>query len=169
VSAPDARSISKRRERLAGNPASAIYGTVVVAGLLVAEAATDTSIPVVIGSILVTLVVFWVAHAYSQLLGLGVTANRSWWASFRFELRHEWPIVESAFVPIAALVLSRFVGVDRSRSFLIASLFAVLELAAWASLACRRQGMATAQRLRYVAAALALGGIVIALKALTSH
>lgn len=169
MATPDERSIRKRRERLAGNPASAIYGTIVVAGLLVAEAATDTSIPAVIASIVVTLIVFWIAHAYSQLLGLGVNADRSWWASLRLELRHEWPIVESAFVPIAALVIARFVGVDRSNAFLIAALSAVVELAVWASLACRRQGMPTPQRVRYVAVAVALGGIVIALKALTSH
>lgn len=160
--------LSGRRARLAGNPVSAVYGSIVVAGMLVAESSTTTTIPYAVAEVLVTLTVFWIAHAYSHLVGHGVPADGSWFGSLRTQLRREWPIVESAFAPLVALIVARIVTISRSNAYLVATIVTVVELAGWAGLASRRHDISPAQRAMHIAAACGLGAIIIALKALKS-
>jgi hypothetical protein len=50
------------------NPARLVYGTIVVGALLAAEAAHDETYQKTIGSVIIALVVYWLAHTYADLV-----------------------------------------------------------------------------------------------------
>ena len=80
----------------AGDPSNAIYGTIIVAGLLVGEESTHHSILAVVLTIIATLVVFWMAHAYAHVLGGAAGTGGPTRLAIGHTLRAEWPIVETA-------------------------------------------------------------------------
>src|SRR6476646_2655488 len=66
-------------------------------------------------SVLVTLLVYWVAEEYAELLGEQVTGGRlPTWAYIRAALAHTWPMVSASYLPLLALVLARLAGASAS-------------------------------------------------------
>src|ERR1039458_1864530 len=51
------------------NPASVIYGVLAVGALLAAESGRHESYAVTLGSVLIALCLYWLAHAYADVLG----------------------------------------------------------------------------------------------------
>ncbi len=56
------------------NPAGVIYGTVITASLIAGQ--SDEPIGVIIASVVVTLVVFWLAHVYADVLAHDADGRR---------------------------------------------------------------------------------------------
>ena len=81
--------------RFAGSPAGAVYGTILVAGQLAIESSTHHSTGAIVGTLLATVAVFWLAHAYTDTLGGVIAEGPARPPSFRRALRKEWPIAES--------------------------------------------------------------------------
>lgn len=147
-----------------------------VAGLLAAEGGTDRPVTDVLVSIAGTLVVFWLAHAYSQVLARSIAAPTAAPArapaaapsdapiGLRLILRQEWPIVESGVLPALGLVLARAAGTSHGTAAVIALIVAVGELGGWAVLACRRASLSAGSQALYALAAGLLGLAIIALK-----
>ena len=62
-------------------------------------------------SVLVTLLVYWVAEEYAELLGEQLEAGRlPTWLEVRTALALTWPMVSASYVPLLALVLARWLG-----------------------------------------------------------
>ena len=80
------------------------------------------------------------AHAYADTLGSGIRAGSRNSVPFRSGLRKEWPIVESAVLPAAALLICTAFGARSSTAIFVAVVTAGLELIGWAALAARRAG-----------------------------
>jgi hypothetical protein len=89
-------------ERLAG----AIYGTILSTALIAAYSEDQSSDPLqVAAAVLVTALVFWLAHAYSGVLarsadldeGIGLVPS---------ELARQWPIVSGSVPPVLPLLLA---------------------------------------------------------------
>ena len=60
---------------------------------------------------LITLLVYWVAEEYAELLGEQVTGGHlPTWAYIRAALAHTWPMVSASYLPLLALVLTRVAG-----------------------------------------------------------
>ncbi len=154
------------RRRLPGNPASAVYGTIVSAGLIAGEATSHRSTAVVVLLMLGTLLVFWAAHTYADLLGGGVTDEPGKHHKWRSVLREEWPIVESGALPAVILVVAALFGASRESAALAALISAVAELCGWAALACRRMDLGWRHSVVYVLGAGGLGLAIIVLKVL---
>ncbi len=154
------------RRQLAGNPASAIYGTIVTAGLLATERAGDHGVARLTISVTATLLVFWLAHAYTDLLGGAITHGRPTGRSGLWHaLRVEWPIVESGVLPIAALLIADAAGAAGPGAVLAALVTAVVEMCGWAVLASRRMDLELLPRLTFVVASGLFGVAIIVLKA----
>jgi hypothetical protein len=82
-----------------------------------------------------TVVVFWLAHVWSQLIGDRLEGAVPGWRRVRAVALSEWPVVEAGFVPDVLLALA-WVGVySRDSGAKLAMAAAVLQLAGWGFLA----------------------------------
>ena len=95
-----------------GDAASAIYGTILAASVLVAvgDTAVDTFLAVI-----VTSIVFWLAHVHVALSRRVINGRQHiGWAEVRHALIEEWPLVQASLSPAAPLVLAMLglIGVD---------------------------------------------------------
>jgi hypothetical protein len=68
-------------------------------------------IPALAVAVLVTLVVYWLAEQYAELLAEQASSGSvPDWASVRSALGTSWPIVSASFAPLVALVLAGLAG-----------------------------------------------------------
>ena len=104
---PSATAPGRRR-------AAGIYGAIITAAVLAASGNTLPTRAVVV-SVVVTLLVYWVAEEYAELLGEQVTAGHlPTWAYIRRALAATWPMVTASYLPLLALVLARLAGASAS-------------------------------------------------------
>jgi hypothetical protein len=88
--------------------ATGIYGSILSTALIAAYSEDSGSDPLQIAvAVLVAALVFWLAHAYSDLLAQGIMNRDSGgFARFRVELAREWPMVTGALIPVLPLLLA---------------------------------------------------------------
>jgi hypothetical protein len=150
---------SRQRQRAAG-----IYGTIVTAAVLAAAGSKLPTLEMEI-SILVTLLVYWVAEVYAHLLGgqleRGHLPTRR---QVRAELSATWTMVSASFVPLAVLLLARAVGTSATAAANIALAAAVLLLVFYGWSAGRAAGLSGTRLLFVTSIAAALGLLMIILK-----
>ena len=166
---PDRGEISPHR-RLPGSPASAIYGTIVTAGLIAARGAHEARPWPLVVAVVATLLVFWVTHAYTDTIGALITTGKTGPGvgrpSLLHTLREEAPILESGLVPIVVLLISHALGATGGNAATIAVVAAALELVGWSALAARRAELAARDTLLFVLVTGLLGLALIGLKTL---
>lgn len=166
---PRARRLGRAElgERLSG----LIYGTIIALAVLVAgakaypDAAGRTAVLVA-----VTSVVFWLAHVYAHSLAHSVAKDEHLsLAELRFIARREASIVEAAIPPCAALLLGAFGLVSTKVAVWIAFVLGLAVLAAQGVVFARAERLGRLGTLTVVAANLALGVVLVALKLLVAH
>lgn len=110
-----------RHERRAYNYGSAVYGLITVSGLLAAEsAARETYAETVLG-VLLALLLFWLAHAYSEFVAVRAEeGERLTRAGIRRMLRWELPILVGATPPILAVLIGWAAGAGLGSAITIA-------------------------------------------------
>ncbi|MBT2365856.1 hypothetical protein J7E88_11195 [Streptomyces sp. ISL-10] len=119
--------------------------------------------------LLCTGVVFWAAHSYSALVGdrfLHTSAN---WREIRHVCTHEWPIVQAAVAPAAAVAISPLFGMGLEAAAWLALGVAVVQQVVWASAAVVRAGASRRVVLTAAAVNLALGLVIVAAKVTVQH
>jgi hypothetical protein len=90
--------------------AAGIYGAIITAAILAAAGAKLPTAALVV-SVVVTLVVYWLAEEYAELLGEQVEGGfLPSWEYIRGELAATWPMVSASFAPLVTLVLARLAG-----------------------------------------------------------
>lgn len=139
------------------NPGGIVYGVLAVATVIAAESTRQESFPKLLFASLVTLVLYWLAHAYAHHWGSHLQHLQrpgEWsFAEIGRSAVHEASILLGAVVPVAALLLTWLAGGSRE-SAVTAVLWAagvelvVLELAA---------GMARHSRIRDLAVQVSMG------------
>jgi hypothetical protein len=99
---PTAREHGRRR-------AAGIYGSIITAAIIAASSGLPTT--AIAAAVLVTLVVYWLAEGYAELLGEqtagGKLPNR---ARIRDTLGGTWPMVSACYLPLVALLIARVAG-----------------------------------------------------------
>jgi hypothetical protein len=133
MSQPDAT-----RERAAGYSAG-VYGSILAAALVGAmfeDSAAPRSMTL---SLVASIVIFWLAHAWSEVIGERVAVGRLFDpARIRALAAHEWPLVESGMLPALALALA-WVGLySRDIGVTLALVVCILHLVGWGVLAGHR-------------------------------
>jgi hypothetical protein len=99
---PTARDRGRRR-------AAGIYGSIITAAIIAAAGGLPTAALAV--SVLVTLLVYWVAEGYAELLGeQSADGKLPTWARIRGTLAGTWPMVSACYLPLVALLLARVAG-----------------------------------------------------------
>jgi hypothetical protein len=108
--------------------AAGIYGTVITAAVL-ASAGSRLPTTALAVAVLVTLIVYWIAELYSEILGeQAAHAHLPTWARIRDGMASTWTMVSAAYIPVLALIVGRLFGASPTASANIALAVAVLLL-----------------------------------------
>jgi hypothetical protein len=113
---------------------------------------------------LVTVVVFWLAHAWSQSVARRATGATARPRAFRHSLAHHWPLVQSAFPPIAVMFLAVLLGASDDDAILFAACSCVVLLAGWGVVVGRQEHDSPGRIALTAAGCAALGAVMVVLK-----
>ena len=156
-SGPGARSAGRRR-------AAGIYGAIITAAIIAAVSDHVRTIALVV-SVVVTLVVYWLAEEYAELLGEqiagGAVPNRAY---IRKALAATWPMVSASFVPLLVLLLARAAGASALTAANAGLAAAIVLLTVHGWLAGRAAQLQRGKLLVATAIAAGLGLVMILLK-----
>lgn len=119
-----------------------VYGSLLAASVVVG-AGTLGSFPraELVLLLLLTGVVFWIAHVHAQLFGARLARRTALdRGTVLRACRDEWPIVDAAIPPAAAVALSPLLGLDVKGALWLALSVAVAGQVSWSVAAARRAG-----------------------------
>lgn len=151
------------------NPSGAVYGVVVTGALLAAESGSHESHLDTVASVATAAALYWLAHAYSGLLGRRLAgAERLTLKALWRSLAYDWALVRGAAVPLIALVLAWLLGAAQATSVNIALWSAVVSLLALELIAGARSHVGRGELVLQASVGLAMGLAIIALKTLLS-
>jgi positive regulator of sigma E activity len=140
-----------------------IYGVVICAATL--ASAGNYPAGRVAATVLVTLLAYWLAERYSELLGLASREREITRADLVHVLGSGWAMIQASVTPLLVLLLSRLAGASSAAALDAALAYTVFLLVVLGWLAARRAGLDGWQRWSATAFAGLLGLIVVALKA----
>jgi hypothetical protein len=154
-------------ERLAGY----VYGTIVVLAVVVAGAKAYPEGPGHVAAlVMITTVVFWLAHVYSHALAHSVSRDEHLSAQ---ELRHiarrEAALLQAGLPPVVALVLGELGVLSPKGAVWLALGLGLAVLGAQGVVFARIERLGRVGTLVVVAANLGLGLLLVALKAAVTH
>jgi hypothetical protein len=149
------------------NPARFVYGTIVTGALLAAEDAHPEDYQTTVSSVIVALVVYWLAHTYADVAGERlVTGVRLTFRGVGRSAMSELPILTGAAPPLVVLVALWIGGASLLNAiswavYSCAGMMVVVEIAAGA-----RSGLRGWELVGQIAFGVLLGLSVVALKIL---
>jgi hypothetical protein len=148
-----------------------VYGTIVVLSVLVAGArAYPHSAGRIAGLVLASSVVLGVAHVYAHGISESITDDeRLSVADLRRIARHEASIVEASLPPLVALLLGALGVVSTQSAVWLAFALGLLVLFVEGIVVARVERLAALGTVAVVAANLALGLALVALKLVLGH
>ena len=112
--------------------AAGIYGTIITAAVLAAAGDNVRTLPLAV-SIVVTLLVYWLAEEYAEILGEQIEGGRlPTRRDVRAALAATWPMVSASGLPLLALVLARLLGASDSAAATAGLVTAVVLLVIYA-------------------------------------
>jgi hypothetical protein len=154
---PPAKNLGRRR-------AAGVYGAIVTAAIL-DTAGGHVSTAALVVSVVVTLLVYWVAEEYAEVLGEQVEGGRLPSKAYIWgALGATWPMVSASFLPLLALVLARLAGASELTAANVGLVAAVILLTVHGWLAGRAAQLRGRQLLFATSVAAALGIVMILLK-----
>jgi hypothetical protein len=144
--------------------AAGIYGAIITAAILDTAGAHLPTAALVI-AVVVTLLVYWLAEEYAELLGEqaqgGHLPDR---AHIRAALAATWPMVSASYAPLLALVLARLAGASALTAANVGLAAAIVLLTIHGWLAGRAAQLRRWQLFFATSVAAALGLVMILLK-----
>ena len=112
-----------------GDGASAVYGTILTASLLIAVGGDAV---MVMGTIALTVLVFWLAHVHVAILRRVVrTGEHAHWPAVRASLVEEWPLAQASLTPLAPVLLAALGVLSLPTARWAGVAICVVELVAW--------------------------------------
>ena len=162
VEEPTTRRRAVRGERLGGY----IYGTIVVLATLIAGAkAYEEQVGHVALLVLITTVVFWLAHVYAHALAHSVAEDQHLSISVLKQIaQRESSIIEAALAPIGALVLGHLGIISARTSVWLAVGCGLGALVGQGFAFARAERLGRLATLLIVAVNLSLGVVLVGLK-----
>jgi hypothetical protein len=154
--------------RTGGSVTEAIYGLILATSVIAVSREYDSSNAGLVGvTVLVTSVVFWLAHVYARVLATSMEHHRlASRTEVREVLRHDWPLVEVTVPLLIILALGVLDAVPDEAAILAAMLVALLELAIAGAYVARVGGAGLGGVVVSAFVAVALGSAVVLLKIL---
>jgi len=149
----------------AENPAAAVYGLIAIGALLAAESGLHESYLDTVLSAVIAAGVYWLAHAYSNLLGRRLLRQEPLTPRALLQaLVFTVPLVRGAAVPISALVVARLTGSSQQTAVTVALWSVVVTLLVFEVLAGMRARASTRELALDAAVGLTMGLAVLALR-----
>ena len=147
-----------------------VYGSMLASSVLIGIGALGSHPRVeVVLLLLLTGLVFWVAHVHAQLFGARL-AQRGLNRRVVLEVcREEWPIVNAAVPPAAAVALSPVLGLDVPGALWLALSVAGAGQVGWSAAAARRADASWGLVTVTATVNLLLGLLIIAFKLYLTH
>ncbi len=147
------------------NPASVIYGVLAVGALLAAESGRHESYADTLGSVLIALCLYWLAHAYADVLGGRLKTHERLSAETLWRaLIDEAAILAGATLPLLALALTWALGVALASGVEVALWSAVGSLIGFELLAGIRARATPSELLLDAGVGMTMGLAILALK-----
>ncbi len=149
------------------NPAGLIYGTIAVAALLAAESARRETYVETVGAVLITLLLYWLAHSYAGFTGERVRAGEPF--TYRGLLRtatHELAVLLGAAVPLLAILICWAAGAALSTAVSIGISTTVVIVIATEVVIGLRAELTGRDLVRQTAVGVVLALLVVALRVL---
>ncbi len=150
---------------------SAVYGVVLVSGLVVISADTDDPSSKVLIKIASTVLVFWAAHVYAGFVAYPhqkqADPNATWSKALRSSLAHSWGMLVAALIPGVVLLAGALGVVDDADAIWTSLWVDVGLLAAIGYLGAATWSTKLWVRLLGGLSTAALGIVLIMMKALT--
>jgi hypothetical protein len=161
---PPAIHRSAARRRSAG-----IYGTIVASAVLAAGGAYLRTVQLAV-AVVVTLLVYWAAEGYAELLGEHAHAGRlPTRRHVQASLAAIWPMVSASYLPLLALLVTRILGADTRTAATVALVVAIALLLVQGWLGGKASQLRGLRLLVVTLIAGAFGVAMILLKLLVTH
>ncbi|GAA1272128.1 hypothetical protein GCM10009609_39080 [Pseudonocardia aurantiaca] len=141
----------------------AIHGLVVGSGVMVAASLHGTLGQVVV-AVVATLLVYWVAERYAEVLAEGVHGRALNRRRIGQALRRGWPMLQSSYAPVVVLLVTSALGAELPGAVLSALGLSTALLAGIGYDAARRSGTPVGASLLWAGGTALLGVAVIVLK-----
>ena len=163
-----AGSAGERRART--DYTGGVYGSMLATSVIVG-AGTLGSFPRAELVILLVLtgVVFWLAHVHAQVFGARLTRRTPDRRVLLHVCRDEWPIVQAALPPAAAVAVSPLLGLDVEGALWLALSVAVAGQVGWSAAAARRAGASWGLVTVTAVVNLVLGLLILSFKLFLKH
>lgn len=121
-------------------------------------------------AVLVTLVVYWLAEQYAELLGEHIHAGRlPRIGQVGSSLANSWPMVTASFVPLASLLIARLLGASAADAADVALAVTIVLLVLHGLAAGKASGLRGVRLIVVSGAAGLLGVIMVVLKIVLQH
>lgn len=157
--------LTSKRLVPAGNAAGVVYGVITIGALMAAESGRHESYVDLLASALVATLLYWLAHAYADLLGRRLATGETLTArSLGRALVHDWAIVRGAAIPLLALVIAWAVGASQESGVTAALRTAVVTVVVFEVLAGIRAKSTPAELLLKAAVGVTMGLAILAVK-----
>ncbi|AZP15229.1 hypothetical protein ACIGMX_32325 [Streptomyces aquilus] len=119
--------------------------------------------------LLLTGVVFWIAHVHAQLFGARLARQPLERRVVAHVCREEWPIVKAAVPPAVAVAVSPLLGMDVRGAGWLALCVAVAGQVGWSLAAARHAGASPRLMAATASVNLVLGLLIITFKIVLTH
>lgn len=164
IAAGDGTQAGPAVENLGRRRAAGIYGAIITAAIL-DTAGGHVSTAALVVSVVVTLLVYWIAEEYAEVLGEHTTGGRlPSRAYIQGSLVSSWPMVSASYVPLLAVVLAKVAGASDLTAANVGLVVAILLLTVHGWLAGRAAHLRGRKLVFVTSIAAALGLVMILLK-----
>jgi hypothetical protein len=168
-SGPSEADIESTSTRHGRRRAASIYGTIVTAAVIAAGGNQLTSSQLAV-TVVVTLIVYWLAEQYAELLGAHTHDGRLPSVRFiRSSLAEAWPMVTASFLPVASIGVAVLFGASSPDAAQAALVVTVALLTMHGYGAGRAAGLRGRQRVFVTVIAGLLGVAMVILKSVLQH
>jgi hypothetical protein len=147
------------------NPAGAIYGMVAIGALLAAESGLRDTYLETLASALIALALYWLAHAYADMLGQRLEQRAHLTAAgLGRTLLHDWAIMRGGAIPLLVLLACWVAGVSQETAVTVDLWVTAANLLAYELLAGLRARSRPAELLLEGCVGAAMGLGILALR-----
>jgi hypothetical protein len=151
-------------ENLGRRRAAGIYGAIITAAIL-DTAGGHVSTAALVVSVVVTLLVYWIAEEYAEVLGEHTTGGQlPSRAYIQGSLMSSWPMVSASYVPLLAVVLAKVAGASDLTAANVGLVVAIVLLTMHGWLAGRAAQLQGRKLVLVTSIAAGLGLVMILLK-----